>query len=69
MPENAEKSVHFTLLPVAEKQFIDEVVERRVTAMRSVIEIVRTLRERKGISVKVNIIEQLRIFFDHFLQL
>ena len=46
------------LLPKAEQEFIDEDVERRVAAARTVIEIVRTLRERKGIPVKV------RIFFD-----
>lgn len=59
MSENVEKSVHFTLLPSAEKQFIDETVERRVSAMRVVVEIVRTLRERKGISVKVGSAESI----------
>ena len=43
------------LLPKAEQEFIDENVERRVAAARTVIEIVRTLRERKGIPVKVRI--------------
>ncbi|KAL3080009.1 hypothetical protein niasHT_034567 [Heterodera trifolii] len=57
----AEKSVHFTMLPSAEAQFIDEVVERRVAAMRIVVEIVRTLRERKGISVKYPLKEMVVI--------
>lgn len=48
-----EQSVHFTLLPRVKEEFIDESVERRVAAMRTVIESGRMLRERKGLSVKV----------------
>uniref|UniRef100_A0A914IBR5 isoleucine--tRNA ligase n=1 Tax=Globodera rostochiensis TaxID=31243 RepID=A0A914IBR5_GLORO len=43
------------------RKFIDEVVERRVAAMRTVIEIVRTLRERKAISVKYPLKEMVII--------
>ncbi|CAK5063875.1 unnamed protein product [Meloidogyne enterolobii] len=47
-----EDSVHFTQLPIPEDQFIDENLERQVAAMRSIIEIIRTLRDRKAIAVK-----------------
>lgn len=48
-----EDSVHFTMLPKPEAQFIDKTVERRVEAMRSVVDIVRVMRERKNIPNKV----------------
>jgi isoleucyl-tRNA synthetase len=60
-------------LPKAEEQFINEDVERRVAAMRTVIEIVRTLRERKAIPVKyplkeMVVINRLKLhFFMEFL--
>ncbi|KJH52808.1 Anticodon-binding domain protein [Dictyocaulus viviparus] len=47
-----EESVHFTLLPTSDNTLIDEVVERRVQAMRDCIDLVRVSRERKGIPVK-----------------
>lgn len=50
---NAEESVHFTLLPQPDEKLIDVTVERRVEVMRSAIDLVRVLRERKGIPVKV----------------
>lgn len=48
-----EESVHFTLLPTPDESLIDHTVERRVEAMRSVIDLVRVLREKAGIPVKV----------------
>lgn len=50
-----EESVHFTMLPEPETEFIDTNVERRVAAMRLVIELTRVIRERKEISVRVRI--------------
>lgn len=41
------------MIPEVEEKFIDASVERRVERMRSVIDIVRVLREKKAISLKV----------------
>jgi isoleucyl-tRNA synthetase len=49
---HGDESVHFSMLPVAEEQYIDADVERQVDAMRSVIDIVRVLRERKNLGVR-----------------
>ncbi|VDD89833.1 unnamed protein product [Enterobius vermicularis] len=49
---NGADSVHFERIPEPRTDLIDEVVERRVSAMRSVVDLVRVLRERKGIPVK-----------------
>lgn len=40
-------------------ELIDETIERRVSAMRSVVDLVRVLRERNSVPVKV------RSFFLH----
>lgn len=50
---NKEESVHFTLLPTPDESLIDHTVERRVEAMRSLIDLVRVLREKAVIPVKV----------------
>uniref|UniRef100_A0A0N4Z237 Isoleucine--tRNA ligase, cytoplasmic n=1 Tax=Parastrongyloides trichosuri TaxID=131310 RepID=A0A0N4Z237_PARTI len=47
-----EDSVHFTMIPEPDTGLICESVERRVFAMRSVVDLVRVLRERKAIPVK-----------------
>uniref|UniRef100_A0A915DCL4 Isoleucine--tRNA ligase, cytoplasmic n=1 Tax=Ditylenchus dipsaci TaxID=166011 RepID=A0A915DCL4_9BILA len=52
-----EDSVHFVRVPTPQKEFIDKTVERRVEAMRTVVDIVRVLRERKNISVKYPLAE------------
>ncbi|VDM54204.1 unnamed protein product [Angiostrongylus costaricensis] len=54
-----EESVHFTLLSTPDNTLIDEVVERRVQAMRDCIDLVRVLRERKGIPVKYPLKEMI----------
>ncbi|KAJ1367288.1 Isoleucine--tRNA ligase, cytoplasmic [Parelaphostrongylus tenuis] len=54
-----EESVHFTLLPSPDDTLIDKVVERRVQAMRDCIDLVRVLRERKGIPVKYPLKEMI----------
>jgi isoleucyl-tRNA synthetase len=51
-----EESVHFALLPNPETELIDETVERRVSAMLEVIELSRSIRNSKEISVKVSFI-------------
>jgi len=48
----AEESVHFTLLPNPEVELIDENVERRVSAMLQTVELTRTIRVNKEISVR-----------------
>jgi isoleucyl-tRNA synthetase len=50
---DAEESVHFAPLPDAETELIDADLERKVAAMRVVIECARLLRERRGVAVKV----------------
>ncbi|ETN76085.1 isoleucine--tRNA ligase [Necator americanus] len=54
-----EESVHFTMLPTPDDSLIDESVERRVQAMRDCIDLVRVLRERKGIPVKYPLKEMI----------
>ncbi|KAH7729468.1 isoleucyl-tRNA synthetase [Aphelenchoides avenae] len=41
-----ETSVHFTMIPQPEDQFIDPSVERRVSAMRTALDIVRHIRSK-----------------------
>ncbi|VDM85371.1 unnamed protein product [Strongylus vulgaris] len=54
-----EESVHYTLLPTPDDSLIDESIERRVEAMRSCIDLVRVLRERKAIPVKYPLKEMI----------
>ena len=49
-----EESIHFSLLPTPHPDMIDMVVERRVAAMRVVIDLGRVIRERKNISLRVS---------------
>ncbi|CAI5449746.1 unnamed protein product [Caenorhabditis angaria] len=56
-----EESVHFLLLPKADENVIDETVERRVEAMRNVIDLVRLVRDREGIAVKYPLKEMIVI--------
>jgi isoleucyl-tRNA synthetase len=46
------RSVHFLSYPEVRQELFDEVVERRVARMQTVIELARLCRERKAISVK-----------------
>jgi len=48
-------------LPTPEAQFIDKSVERRVEAMRTVVETARVLRKRKNISIRYPLIEMVVI--------
>uniref|UniRef100_A0AC35UBK5 Isoleucine--tRNA ligase n=1 Tax=Rhabditophanes sp. KR3021 TaxID=114890 RepID=A0AC35UBK5_9BILA len=50
---NAEEdSVHFVMIPEVDDSLINETVERRVAALRSVVDLVRVLRDRVNIPVK-----------------
>ncbi|CAJ0936945.1 unnamed protein product, partial [Mesorhabditis belari] len=56
-----EESVHFCLVPKPNEDAIDEGVERSVQAMRSVMELVRVVRDRKGIAIKYPLKEMIVI--------
>lgn len=56
-----EESVHFLMLPKPDESLIDESVERRVEAMRNVIDLVRLVRDREGIAVKYPLKEMIVI--------
>ncbi|CAD5218660.1 unnamed protein product [Bursaphelenchus okinawaensis] len=67
-------SVHFCDIPEPHLDLIDDEVERRVSAMREVIDIARTLRERKGISTRyplreVVVVNRSQQFLDDVLSL
>lgn len=55
------ESVHFEMIPQPKSELIDESVERRVAAMRAVVDLVRVLRERKAIPVKYPLKEMVVI--------
>ncbi|KAK6106649.1 isoleucine--tRNA ligase [Brugia pahangi] len=58
---SSSESVHFEMIPQALSELIDKSVERRVARMRAVIDLVRVLRERKGIPVKYPLKEMIVI--------
>jgi isoleucyl-tRNA synthetase len=46
------RSVHFLLFPEVKEEYFDEVVERQVKRMQTVIELTRNIRERLNLSLK-----------------
>lgn len=46
------RCVHFLPFPEPQERYINEVVERRVSRMQNIIELVRVSRERRGINLK-----------------
>ena len=54
----SDESVHFTMIPDADNTLIDESVERRMAAMRQVIDIGRMIREKKEISMRVGLLSK-----------
>ena len=48
------RSVHFLLFPEVKEEYFDEVIERQVKRMQTVIELTRFLRERHNLSLKVS---------------
>ncbi|VDK74689.1 unnamed protein product, partial [Onchocerca ochengi] len=71
---SSSESVHFEMIPQPVNDLIDISVEKRVARMRAVIDLVRVLRERKGIPVKYPLKEMIVInrekqFLDDVLSL
>ena len=58
------RSIHFVSFPEVRKEFIDEVVQRRVVRMQSVIELGRVCRERRTINLKTPLTELVVIHKD-----
>ena len=47
------RSIHFLRFPEVKEEYFDEVIERQVKRMQTVIELTRVLRERHNLSLKV----------------
>jgi isoleucyl-tRNA synthetase len=47
------RSVHFLIFPEVKEEYFDEVIERQVKRMQSVIELSRNIREKNNLSLKV----------------
>jgi isoleucyl-tRNA synthetase len=47
------ESVHFLLFPTAKKEFFDEVIQRKVRRMTTIIDLTRYLRDKESLSFKV----------------
>lgn len=48
-----DRSVHFLDFPTVREEYFDPEIERAVGRMQAVIELGRTIREKKNISLKV----------------
>jgi isoleucyl-tRNA synthetase len=46
------RSVHFRMFPEVREEYFDEVVERQVKRMQTVIDLTRLLRDRKKLAIK-----------------
>jgi len=53
------RSVHFLLFPEVKTEYFDEVIERQVKRMQTVIELTRNIRERHNLSLKTPLRELL----------
>ncbi|CAD7059958.1 unnamed protein product, partial [Tilletia caries] len=51
--KNDYRSLHFLSFPSVREDYIDEVILRRFSALQSVTELVRTLRERNVLALRV----------------
>lgn len=49
------RSVHFLLFPEVKEEYFDEVIERQVKRMQTVIELTRNIREKNNLSLKVRL--------------
>lgn len=47
------RSVHFLPFPTMRKEYFDPVIERQVRRMRAVIDLGRSIRDKKNLRVKV----------------
>ncbi|KAI0318329.1 isoleucine-tRNA ligase [Amylostereum chailletii] len=63
IPEDPEagdtRSIHFLSFPEVKGEYFDEVIERQVKRMQSVIELTRNIRERNNLSLKTPLKELL----------
>ena len=48
------RSIHFLPFPEVKEEYFDEVIERKVKRMQTVIELTRNVRERHNLSLKVS---------------
>lgn len=64
-----DRSIHFLDFPTVREEYFDPEIERSVARMQAVIELGRTIRERKTISLKVSNIQRMRrpIYSSFFL--
>ncbi|KAF5351898.1 hypothetical protein D9756_007589 [Leucocoprinus leucothites] len=53
------RSVHFLLFPEVKEEYFDEIIERQVKHMQTVIELTRNIREKNNLSLKVPLKELL----------
>lgn len=51
-PNEDVRSVHFKMFPQVREEYFDEVVERQVKRMQTVIDLTRLLRDRKKLAIK-----------------
>ncbi|KAF7790404.1 hypothetical protein EIP86_001359 [Pleurotus ostreatoroseus] len=51
------RSIHFLRFPEVKEEYFDEVIERQVKRMQTVIELTRVLRERHNLSLKTPLLE------------
>lgn len=61
------RSVHFLPFPTVQREFFDAVIERKVTLMQRVIQLGRTARERRSISLKTPLLTLVVIADSHHL--
>ena len=47
------RSVHFLPFPTMRKEYFDPVIERQVRRMRAVVDLGRSIRDKKNLKVKV----------------
>ena len=47
------ESVHFLLFPTVKKEFFDEVIQRKVRRMTTILDLTRYLRDKESLSFKV----------------
>lgn len=59
-PGEDTRSVHFLPFPTVKEEYFDEVIERQVKNMQTIIELTRNIRDRHTLSLKVCL-----LFFFH----
>jgi isoleucyl-tRNA synthetase len=57
------RSVHFLLFPEVKEEYFDEVIERQVKRMQTVIELTRNIREKNNLSLKVSLRNNVAVVF------